>query len=69
MIAIEKNNDMLSTPKEFDEFESVLDNVAYELITSLEETDDEVMTIYLTFRNLLQEKIRAKFPIHNFDNF
>lgn len=57
------------TAEECATMESILDNVAHELILGLEEKDDKVIDAYYLFRDVAQKVIRLKYPNHKFENF
>jgi hypothetical protein len=57
------------TAEEFATMESILDNVAHELILGLDDENEKVIDAYYLYRKVVQEAIQAKFPNHQFGNF
>ena len=57
------------TAEECATMESIMDNVAHELIIGLDEKDDKVIDAYYLFRDVAQKVIKLKYPNHQFGNF
>ena len=57
------------TVEEFETMESIMDNVAHELILGLDDENEKVIDAYYLYRKVVQEAIKAKFPEHQFENF
>ena len=69
---------MIFTPEDIKNYESTLDSVAHELISLLEDREEEVngkldnrqiIDAYYSFRAILQAKAQELYPNFNFENF